>query len=143
MVTFTSKAWLLDGPIDSLPGMLNFDGQRLRYLILNEGTFPQNKLTTLLTTHGIERTSFPLELFSVNRADITLFKIPWYYFNGGAKVIINQYSYRFSFVRPQNTVEPSQYSEHLQQWVGGAGQEEIDIPAAQAAGKQWKQILSR
>ena len=143
MVTFTSKAWLLDGPIDSLPGILNFDGQRLRYLILEAGTFPESKLGSLLTAHGKQLASFPIELFSVNRDEVTVFKIPWYYFNGGAKVLINNRSYRFSFVRPQNTAEPSHYSEHLRQWVGGAGQEEVDIPAAQSAGKRWKQLLGR
>lgn len=143
MVTFSSKAWLLDGPIDSLPGLLNFDGQQLRYLIVTEGTFPEAKLDELLLAHGKQSAEFPIELFSVNRDEVSSFKIPWYYFNGGAKVLINHRPYRFSFVRPQNTVEPSHYSGHLHQWIGGAGQEEIDIPAAQSAGRKWKQILAR
>ncbi len=143
MEPFTSKAWLLDGAIDSLPGLLNFDGQRLRFLILTEGTFPESKLNELLTAHGKHTTEFPIELFSVSRDEVASFKIPWYYFNGGAKVLINNRAYRFSFVHPQNTVDPSHYSEHLRQWVGGAGQEEVDIPAAQSAGKQWKKILAR
>ncbi len=143
MESYTSKAWLLDGPINSLPGLLNFDGQRLRFLVIDPGTFSQNMIDELLVAHGIQSTELPLELFSVNRDEVTVFKIPWYYFNGGAKVIINNRPYRFSFVRPQNTVEPSHYSEHLRQWVGGAGQEEVDIPAAQAAGKKWKSILAR
>lgn len=142
MDAYTSKAWLLDGPINSLPGLLNFDGERLRYLIIESGTFSQNRLDELLVAHGKQRTGFPLELFSVHRSDVVQFKIPWYYFSGGAKVLINDRSYRFSFVRPQNTVEPSHYSEHLMQWVGGTGQDEVDIPAAKTAGKKWSEILA-
>lgn len=143
MDAFSSKAWLLDGSINSLPGLMNFNGERLRYLIIDPGTYTQQRLDELLIAHGKQNGEFPLELFSVNRSEITEFKIPWYFFGGGAKVLINDHSYRFSFVRPQITVEPSHYSEHLMQWVGGSGQEEVDIPAAKAAGKQWKQILAR
>lgn len=144
--TFSSKAWLLEGPIHSLPGILHLDNQRLTYLILNQGTFSDTRFKELLTVHAATKTSpdapFPVELFSLSTDTLSKFHIPWYYFGAGGKLSFAKHDLRFSFVRPQNTVEPSYYSETFMEWRGGDGQEEVNILEGKGSGKRWKQLLS-
>ena len=144
---YHSKVWLLDGPIDSLPGVLSFDGKRLRFLVLESGTFPRAKLHRTFEACGQSLTkdhepTWPHVLINVTRAEIRSFHIPWYYFGGGAVIDLGHGPMRFSFIRPQNTVSFSHYSEHLQQWVGGEGQEEVNIPEGKLAGKRWRTLLT-
>ncbi len=144
---YHSKAWLLDGPIDSLPGLLSFDGSTLRYVAINAGTFPTGKLVNLFTQHGQSppadaATGFPAVLFNVPRTAVRSCRIPWYYFHGGAVIDIRGHALRFSFIRPQNTVAPSYYSENLLQMVGGEGQEEVDVPEGKIAGRRWRDLLT-
>lgn len=144
--TFSSKAWLLDGPIDSLPGILHLENRKLSYLALEQGAFSNAKLHTLLESHGVKPTTgdpkFPIQLFSVSQDTINRFHIPWYYFGAGGKLSFANHELRFSFVKPQNTVEPTYYSESFMEWRGGKGQEEVDILEGKASGKRWKELLA-
>lgn len=144
---FHSKAWLLDGPIDSLPGVLSFNGHILRFLVMSAGTFPAGKLAVYFTRHARAATretlpGLPSVLFEVPRAEVRSCRIPWYYFHGGAIIDIGGTALRFSFIRPQNTVMPSYYSENLRQFVGGEGQDEVNVPEGKTAGRRWRQLLS-
>lgn len=143
--TFSSKAWLLDGPIHSLPGILHLEDRKLSYLILEQGTFSDTRLEELLEAHGAtapERESnFPTQLFTASLDTISQFHIPWYYFGAGGKLSFAKHQLRFSFVKPQNTVEPTYYSESLMQWRGGEGQKEVNIPEGKTSGKRWKELL--
>lgn len=145
--TFSSKAWLLDGPIHSLPGILHLENGKLSYLVLDHGTFSDSKLSSLLESHGSSMPSddskFPIQLFSVSLDTINPFHIPWYYFGAGGKLSFANHQLRFSFVKPQNTVEPSYYSESFMQWRGGRGQEEVNILEGKASGKKWKVLLAQ
>ncbi|MBD5779581.1 hypothetical protein IEN85_08745 [Pelagicoccus sp. NFK12] len=145
--TFSSKAWLLDGPVHSLPGILHLEDGTLSYLILEQGTFSETRLKELLETHGTNSSEsdsiFPIQLFSVTLDTINRFHIPWYYFGAGGKLSFAKHQLRFSFVKPQNTVEPTYYSESFMEWRGGKGQEEVNILEGKASGKRWKALLAK
>lgn len=144
--TFSSKAWLLDGPIHSIPGILHLEDRQLSYLILEPGTFSESKLTSLLESHGAAHSEgdskYPIQLFSVPLDTINQFHIPWYYFGAGGKLTFGKHQLRFAFVKPQNTVEPTYYSESFMEWRGGKGQEEVNILEGKESGRRWKQLLS-
>ncbi|MCH6256891.1 hypothetical protein MLD52_10055 [Puniceicoccaceae bacterium K14] len=144
---FSSKAWLLDGPIHSLPGILHFDSNTISYLILEQGTFSTSKLLGLLEKFGANsqntESEFPIELFSISTDLVGNFHIPWYYFGAGGKLSFAKHELRFSFVKPQNTVEPSYYSESFLEWRGGEGQNEVNLQEGRASGKHWKTILAK
>lgn len=145
MSEYSSKAWLLDGLIHSCPGILHLKSGRLSYLILEQGTFSDKGMRNQLTRQGKPADTeldYPLELFSFPTTDITRFHVPWYYFGAGCKLAFNETQVRFSFVRPQNTVEPTYYSEALMKYMGSAGQEEVNISAGRKVGKQWKTRLA-
>ncbi|MDZ8118534.1 hypothetical protein [Pontiella agarivorans] len=145
--SFTSKAWLLDGPVDSLPGLLHLENGKLTFLMLEQGTFSTKRFGNLLAEAGCavaERgeDQFPIEYFSIPLDAIRRFHIPWYSFGAGGGLETDRKRYRFSFVKPQNTVEPTYFSEGLMQWRGGAGQEEVNILEGRASGKIWKALLN-
>src|SRR5690606_32646179 len=79
--TFSSKAWLLDGPIHSLPGILHFESRQVAYLALDQGTFSEARFQTLLATLGTVvpegESTFPLQLFSISSEAIDRFHMPW------------------------------------------------------------------
>lgn len=145
--TFSSKAWLLDGPLHSIPGILHLEDGTLSYLMLEHGTFSDDRFAQLLEKNGLApvsgETKFPIQLFSISKDLITRFRIPWYYFGGGGHLFVDNRTFPFSFVRPQNTVEPTYYSESFMEWRGGRGQEEVNILEGKASGKRWKQLLAK
>lgn len=144
MNEYSSKAWLLDGPIHSCPGILHLADGRLTYLILEPGTFSDKGIKIILARHGKPDDTdldYPIELFSHPTADITRFHVPWYYFSGGCKIDINQSQIRFSFLTPQNTVDSTYYSEAFMKWMGG-GHKKISIAEGRKVGKQWKALLT-
>lgn len=143
---FSSKAWLLDGAIHSIPGILHLENGTLSYIILEQGTFSESKFETLLATYGATSNSgesrFPIQLFSIAADRIDRFHIPWYYFGSGAVLTFASHQLKFSFVKPQNTVEPTYYSESFMEWRGGEGQSEVNIQEGKSSGKTWKQLLA-
>ncbi len=146
--SFTSKAWLLDGPINSLPGLLHLENGQLTCLIFEQGTFSTSRLKKLLSEAGCSAGGdgefhFPMELFSIPVDSIRRFQIPWYSFGAGGCLETDRHRYRVSFVKPQNTVEPTYYSEGFLQWRGGAGQEEVNILEGRTSGKRWKELLGQ
>ena len=146
MTEYSSKAWLLDGPIHSCPGILHLASGRLTYLVLEQGTFSDKGMKKQLARHGKPddtELDYPLELFSHATSDMTRFHVPWYYFGAGCKLAFDETRVRFSFVRPQNTVEPTYYSEAFMKYMGGAGQEEVNLVEGRRVGKQWKSLLAR
>ncbi|MDQ8186861.1 hypothetical protein [Pelagicoccus sp. SDUM812002] len=144
--TFSSKAWLLEGPIHSIPGILHLEDRTLSYLILESGTFSESKLKSLLESHGAGTSEgdskYPIQLFSISLDEVNTFHIPWYYFGAGGKLSFAKHELRFSFVKPQNTVEPTYYSESFLEWRGGKGQDEVNILEGKSSGKTWKALLS-
>ncbi len=146
-VPFTSKAWLLDGPVDSLPGVLDCDGACLRFLVLAAGTFPAGKLARLFAAHGRDRANdgtipFPAELFSVSLSDIRTCRMPWYYFNGGLILEFAGLDVRFSFLQPQNTLFPTAWNDDVRAWIGGGDRPDVAVADGRAAGKRWRALLA-
>jgi hypothetical protein len=142
--TYSSKAWLLDGPIHSCPGILHLVGDTLTYLILEPGTFSDKGIRKQLAKHGQAdegELDYPVELFSIPRSAIDRFHIPWYYFGGGGKLAFGEHHVRLSFLRPQNTLDPTYYSEALMRYVGGEGQEKVKISEGRKVGKRWRELL--
>ncbi len=119
----------------------------LSYLILDPGTFSDDRLAKLLEKNGVTpadtEPTFPIQLFSIHKDLITRFRIPWYYFGGGSHLLLDNRTFPFSFTRPQNTVEPGYYSESFIEWSGDEGQKEVNIPERKASGKRWKELLAR
>ncbi len=148
MNSFESRAWLLEGSIKSMPGMLYWNGQNLSFVACGPGKFSLKDIQKLADTFGCPQgtaeaieaeTATPLITAATN--EISGYKMPWYYFNGGIHIVIRNQTCKFSFIRPQNTVEPTYYLEDQYRWAGGAGQEDVDVLGGKAAGKQWKQLL--
>lgn len=144
--TFTSKAWLLDGPINSLPGLLHVENGHLTYLMLEQGTFSPKRFEKLLAEARCPadrngKAQFPMEYFSIPVDAIRRFYLPWYSFGAGGCLETDRRKYRFSFVKPQNTVEPTYFSEGFLQWRGGSGQAEVNILEGRTSGKRWQELL--
>ncbi|WP_221029460.1 hypothetical protein [Actomonas aquatica] len=149
--SYHSKAWLLDGPIHSLPGLLSYDAttDRLCFRVLESGTFSNARLTELFTAcgHAPEPGSpppLPATLFDLARTELRGFRMPWYYFGGGAILDLGFSTgpLRFAFIKPQNTVWPSAYNEDLREWVGGEGQAEVKVNEGKTAGRHWRTLLA-
>ncbi|MCB1105219.1 MAG: hypothetical protein H7A44_02725 [Opitutaceae bacterium] len=144
---YHSKAWLLDGPIDSLPGVLRLADNRLSYLVLETGTFPAGKLRQLFTAQGRatagDDPAPPVELFDLRLADLRAARFPWYYFGGGMKLDLGQGApLRLSFLQPQNTRWPTAWNDDLRQWVGGDDGPEVAVAEGKAAGQRWRELLA-
>jgi hypothetical protein len=143
---FSSRAWLLDGPIHSLPGILQWEASQLSFVMLDQGTFSDERFGALWqkwkTAQYDGSADFPTPLFTVTRDAVSGFRIPWYYFGAGAFMTIQGTPLRFSFVKPQNTVEPTYYSEAFNAWRGGQGQQEVNLLEGKQSGKTWKRLLT-
>lgn len=147
--SYQSKAWLLDGLIDSLPGLLRFAYGELTYTVFGPGTFSHAKLVETVTRRGHPREAAdaimegaPFALIRASAADIARFAIPWYYFKGGAKIDMLGSAYRFSFLRPQNTKMRPEIDDLLREWVGGEGHFQ-EIAEGRAAGKAWEALFAQ
>lgn len=148
MTAFESRAWLLEGATKSIPGMLYWDGNALTFVACGPGKFSEHDIQRLADRFAMPDGTCaailkeqPSPLLRASKGEISGYKMPWYYFKGGIHITIRNQSYKFSFIRPQNTVEPSYYLEDQYRWAGGAGQEDVDVLGGKAAGAQWKQLL--
>ena len=70
-----------------------------------------------------------VRVFDAPLAEVSRVTFPWFYFGGGMKLAVRRAPYRFSFVRPQNTL-----GESLEGIVA--------IPEARRNGKAWKAALA-
>ncbi|WP_269539443.1 hypothetical protein [Cerasicoccus fimbriatus] len=144
-----SRAWLLLGPVKSLPGALLWDGQRVTFVACGTGSFSESDLREIAEANALPAEACesifaekPTPLIVATPAEISGVKMPWYYFKGGIQITVRNHGYKFSFIRPQNTVEPTYYLEDQFRWTGGAGQEDVDIAGGKTAGAKWKQLLT-
>jgi hypothetical protein len=108
--SFESPAWQLIGATRNKPG----------HLVLADGTL----------TFEVE--SRPV--FRVPLSQVTNVVFPWYYFSGGAKMTVKGTHYRFSFVKPNDAVDPDDRS-------AGIGSV-LSIGSGRKAGKAWKEALT-
>jgi hypothetical protein len=144
---YATRAWLLDGPIHSIPGILNWDGSNLTFIAYGGGTFFKKRLTELLAGFGEPATSVdaifdqvPTQVFSFDREAIESYKFPWYYFKQGVKVTIRGEQLRFSFIQPQNTkLPPKLVGVAISELVAKASVAHIN--AKKADGKRWEAIF--
>jgi len=131
-----------------MPGVLHWDGQQVQFVACGPGKFTESEVRNMAdkwgcpegTAEGIlKETASPL--ITVFAHEISGYKMPWYYLKGGIQIVLRGRTYKFSFIRPQNTVEPTYYLEDQYRWAGGAGQEDVDVLGGKAAGQQWKALL--
>jgi hypothetical protein len=144
---YATRAWLLDGPIHSIPGILNWDGSMLTFIAYGGGTFFKKRLIELLKGFGEPTSSVeaifneePTQVFGFDREAIQSYKFPWYYFKQGVKVTIQGEQLRFSFIQPQNTkLPPRLFGVVISEAVAKASVAHIN--AEKADGKRWRSIF--
>lgn len=145
--TYASRAWLLDGPVCSLPGILQWTGERLEFVAFGSNGFSKKGLVALLEAFGqpgdragqmLEEN--PVVVFSALPADFAAYKFPWYSFKRGVNLTLLGKVIRFSLIQPQNTKLPARF-------VGGSISEFVanhalaKLPAEKADAREWTNIF--
>lgn len=144
---YASRAWLLDGSIRSLPGVLQWTGERLEFVGFGANGFSEKSLAALLESFGHPREQTrvlldekPLTVFSALPADFVAYKFPWYSFKKGVNLTLLGKVIRFSLIQPQNTKLPARF-------VGGgishfvASRALAKLPAEKADAVEWTRIF--
>ncbi len=131
-----SSAWLLSGLTGSSPGALSLAGGRLTYRLYGVGTLSARrlqKLGELCGTPDLER-QLEVEEEGVSILDEPVeaveLSFPWYTFGGGMTVETKKGRFRFSFLRPANTM-----AEPERGVVAG-----LEILTGRAAGRRWREL---
>lgn len=117
---YASDAWLLEGLTRSIPGWLEWNDGRLRFVT-------------------------PAEVvFDVPRRDVTNIRYPWHYFGGGIKLHVAGTARRLSFVKPNG----AEYAAGRA--LGSMGNplalavpviKIIDIRSGRSVCRRWREIL--
>ena len=147
--SFATEVWLLSGIINSLPGILTLENNRLILTAIGSGTFWESGLKKIEKKSGVENffslinTGKPVQLFNVDLSEIQKLSFPWFYFSAGAHITCKKAKYRLSFIQPNNSVMPildrSDFSAVYTKNV------EIiqDIKDARKVGRKWKSLLTQ
>ena len=105
----TTKAWLLRG-IGNLAGKMTLQGGRLRFVTLGGYgqllSFQLRRLEKETGSAGLEKLvndGLEATVLEVMLTDITQIVFPWYYFQGGVRLVINGVKYKFLFSAPSNS----------------------------------------
>lgn len=109
--SFESPAWQLIGTTRTKPGYLIKDEDRLIFEV--EGK----------------------KVFNAPMSEITDIVFPWYYFGGGVKMSVRTTNYRFSFVKPNGSMDPISRGKTGVQSI-------MSIGSGRKAGKAWKEALT-
>ena len=147
--SFATEVWLLSGIINSLPGILTLENNRLILTAIGSGTFWESGLKKIEKKSGVENffsminKGKPVQLFNVDLSEIQKLSFPWFYFSAGAHITCKKAKYRLSFIQPNNSVMPildrSDFSAVYTKNV------EIiqDIKDARKVGRKWKSLLTQ
>jgi hypothetical protein len=126
------------GIAGSSPGVLKLENGHLSFdahgrgaltngqLRLLEGVVGELGLANRLSNEEVVR------VFDAPLAEVSRVTFPWFYFGGGMNLAVRGAPYRFSFVRPQNTLDRGE-SESVEGIVA--------IIGARRNGKAWKAAL--
>jgi len=132
-----TSAWLLWGLTGSIAGALSFEDSRLTYTAYGQGTLSAKSIRKLGELCGepdlgqrLEAEVNGVRLFDEPREALE-FAFPWYTFGGGMTVTTKSGRFRFSFLRPANTM--AQPAAGL-----GAGR---NILEGREAGRRWRQLV--
>lgn len=144
---YATKAWLLDGPIHSLPGLLNWDGRSLSFIAYGSGTYSKKGLTECVLSHGQAAeiaeqiwAEEPNTVFTLGPNSLSNYKFPWYYFKKGVKLDHQGRELRISFIQPQNTkLPPRLVGLVASELLAGIGQP--NFTAERADAKRWESIF--
>lgn len=140
-----TKAWLLWGLIGSIPGVLKYEGGCLSFTALGCGTLWKFQLRSLEKKAKKPGLADQLDdyenavVFDAPLSEILDVRFPWYYFNGGANLVIGGEKFRFSFLQPQNTKWPEDREDSLDPFEIMDSIKEIHN--GRQAGKAWRGIL--
>jgi hypothetical protein len=117
---FASYAWLLRGATVSIPGWLDLQEGRLRFL----------------TPEAI--------VFDASLPDVSGVTFPWYYFGGGVKLLAAGVPFRLSFVKPNGVdyVAARALAAFAQpEALLLAAMKIGDVNDGRAVGKEWRRLL--
>lgn len=146
-----SKAMLLRG-VDTLPGVLQFAGGRLRYSAHERGTLGKGQLQKLEQDCGQPGLAeallkeSPTLVFDVPLAEVGV-KFPWYYFSGGCKLKVQGVEYRLSFGGGLQFSESIGSPDDLDfiDSVKGTGEQIVgnlkEVGQMRHVGKAWRKVL--
>ncbi|HMO40246.1 MAG TPA: hypothetical protein PKC76_04040 [Saprospiraceae bacterium] len=132
---YTSKAWLLRGLTQSLPGVLALRHDQLTFTATGFGTLWMRDLRRLEQRAGMPGLAERLNrgeatvVFQWSATELQAVRFPWYYFGGGLQLQGPDQSYRISFIRPGNT--------RLHYFVNPFR----EIAQARHIGRRWRALL--
>lgn len=147
--SFATEVWLLSGIINSLPGILTLENNRLILTAIGSGTFWESGLKKIEKKSGVENffslinKGKPVQLFNVDLSEIQKLSFPWFYFMAGAHITCKKAKYRLSFIQPNNSVIPIlDRSDFAAVYTKNV---EIiqDIKDARKVGRKWKLLLTQ
>lgn len=144
---FSCQAWLLDGPINSMPGILQWTGEKFEFISFGQGTFFAKGLRNFLESYGASEAAAeaieaeePRHVFSVPVDEVSNFKVPFIYFGKGMKFEVQGRKSRVSFIQPQNTKLPARIVGFgASDWFNELSQVHVAAPKSDI--KLWKQLL--
>jgi hypothetical protein len=82
-----------------------------------------------------------VQIFDVPLQQITQVVFPWYYFSGGAIVVVGSVRYRLSFLEPQNAKWPEPRTHDVIKAAVKVAELCGEIAEGRDAGKAWKTAL--
>ena len=135
-----TAAWLLMGITGSSPGVLKLENGRLSFDAHGRGALTKGQLRQLegmVSEPGLANrlsNGEVVRVFDASLAEVSRVTFPWFYFGGGMNLVVRAAHYRFSFIRPQNTLERGE-SESIEGIVA--------IPGARRNGKAWRAAFGR
>ena len=140
-----TDAWLLRG-ISSIPGTLTLAENRLRFTASGHGTawpFQLRTLERVAARPGLARRLDADEtalVFDLPLGEVRDVSFPWYYFSGGVTLTARGVRYRFSFIRPNDTLAPAN-AEHATEGTRPGGRAPSEMSRARRNGRAWKAAL--
>lgn len=131
------------GLTGSATGLLKLEDGRLSFELFGRGALAgrhMRKLEQMTQLHGLAKTledDDKAKLFDLALDELDRIIFPWYYFDTAFNLISGGAKYRFSFIRPQNTIVNTKYN------IGQAVDAGRNITQARSIGKLWKKILAK
>ncbi|HAV13369.1 MAG TPA: hypothetical protein DCX06_07770 [Opitutae bacterium] len=144
---YASRAWLLDGPICSLSGVLQWTGEHLEFIGFGSAMHTEKGLGKLLESYGQPAAGAkglineePTTVFSAAPNEFSGYKFPWYSFKKGVNLQLFNGTVKFSLIQPQNTkLPPRLVGVGISELV--AAKSIAHIPAEKADSKTWEAIF--
>ncbi len=149
MEKLVHKTWLLDGMFHSAPGLLVLEGERLSFLLVDIGTFSEERLSKFESFRKLKDSYSKLcngEVIEIVSCDLNSIQasFPWYTMKGGATLSFKglDQKLKLSFMQPQNTKFPTHKLDSSLLQVMALSEGVSDLKSGIAFGKKFKDIMS-